>query len=78
MFAYIHVCAPHLCLVFTEARRGHQIPLPLSTPPQTGVRVNYELPSRCWELNLSPLQEQPAMLSTELSFQHHGMHTIFF
>lgn len=29
-FACSHVCAPYVCLVFTEARRGHQLKMVMS------------------------------------------------
>ena len=34
-----------------------------------GVTDSCELLNRCWELNLCPLEEQPVLLTTELSFQ---------
>lgn len=39
---------PHAWLMFTEARRRHQI------PPQTWVTVRHELLCACWEPNLGP------------------------
>lgn len=35
--------------------------------PGTGVPDSWELQCRCWELNMGPLEEQPAILPTELS-----------
>jgi hypothetical protein len=37
--------------------------------PGTGVTDIYELPCECWELNLGPLEKQPALLTTEPSLQ---------
>lgn len=42
----------HMHAVRMETRRGHQI------PPGTGVADSQEPPCGCWELNLSPLEEQ--------------------
>lgn len=39
--------------------------------PGTGVTDGYELPNRCWELDPSPLQEQPALLTAEPAPQCH-------
>jgi len=35
--------------------------------PGTGVTDSCELPCECWELNPSPLEEQPVLLTTEES-----------
>lgn len=35
--------------------------------PGTGGMDGYKLPGGCWALNLSPLQDQPALLTTEPS-----------
>jgi hypothetical protein len=40
--------------------------------PGPGVTDGYEPPHRSWELNLSPLQEQPVLLATELILQSHS------
>jgi hypothetical protein len=32
---------------------------------RTEVTEGYELPCRCWELNLGPLQEQPVLFTAE-------------
>jgi hypothetical protein len=37
--------------------------------PGTGVTDNCELSRRCWELNLSRLEEQPVLLTAEFSLQ---------
>ena len=37
--------------------------------PGTGVTDSCELPCGCWELNLCPLGEQPALLTSEPSLQ---------
>jgi hypothetical protein len=46
--------------------------------PGTGVIDNYELSCGCWELNLSPLEEQPALLTTEPSLQPQERLLFFF
>lgn len=56
MFASMHV--HHLCAVTMGTRRG------ASDPPGIGVTEVCEL--LCWEPNLSPLQEQSVLLTTEL------------
>jgi hypothetical protein len=33
--------------------------------PRIGIIDNCELPCGCWELNLSPLEEQPMLLTTK-------------
>jgi hypothetical protein len=35
--------------------------------PGTGVRDSCDLPCKCWELNLGPLEEQTVLLTTESS-----------
>ena len=35
----------------------------------TEVKDACELPCRCWELNPGPLEEQPVLLTAELSLQ---------
>lgn len=37
--------------------------------PETGVTNRYELACRFWEINLSPLEEYPMLLTAESSFQ---------
>lgn len=36
--------------------------------PGTVFTKSYEPPCECWQLNLCPLEEQPAFVTTELSF----------
>lgn len=48
------VCAPFVCLVPGEARRGHWVP--------QGVTGGYELLCRHWDLNLCLLEERPMPL----------------
>lgn len=36
---------------------------------RTEVSDRCEMPSRCWELSLGSLEEQPVLLTTESSFQ---------
>ena len=38
-----------------------------STSPGTAVTDKCELPCGCWELNPGPLEEQPLLLTSELS-----------
>ena len=38
----------------------------------TGVRDSFEPPRDCWTLNLSPLEEQPVLLTAEPSLQEGG------
>lgn len=40
--------------------------------PKTGVTGRCDLPCECWKLNPSPLEKQPVLLTTQLSFQPHG------
>lgn len=40
--------------------------------PGTGIVDSCELPCGCWELNLSPLEEQPVLLTVEQSLESHG------
>ena len=37
--------------------------------PGTGVMDGCKPPCGCWELNLDPLEEQPVLLTTEISLQ---------
>lgn len=41
--------------------------------PGTGIAGGYEVPCGCWEVNLSPLEQQPVLLTTEpsLHLQNH-------
>lgn len=39
--------------------------------PGTGVIGGWKIPCRCLELNLSPLTEQPLILTSEPSLQPH-------
>jgi hypothetical protein len=41
----------------------------VSDPPGTGVTDSCKPPSGFWKLNLGPLEEQPELLTTELSLQ---------
>ena len=52
------VCAPHVCLMPTEARRGNWILWNWSYR-------QCELPYGCWELNPGPLEEQSVLLTPE-------------
>ena len=49
--AYIYECTPHAYLVPAEARRRCKIPW------KGSYTDDWELPCKCWELNLGPLQE---------------------
>jgi hypothetical protein len=57
----MYVCAPHTCLVFTEARSE------LLGPLGQGLEEVCELPCGCWELNPGPLEEQPVFLTDDPS-----------
>lgn len=59
MFCLSICCAPHVCLVPKEARRGCLI-------PKTGVTDGCEPLFGCWELNVGPLEEQPLSHSPAL------------
>ena len=37
--------------------------------PETGVTDSCELPFKCWELKLSPLEEEAVLLTAESSLQ---------
>ena len=54
---YLHVCLCTTRMCTTEAREG-------SRSPGTWVTHSCELLCKCWELNLSPLEEQPVLLTT--------------
>ena len=56
----LHVCAPCMCLVHTEVRRGPR-------PHRTGVTHGCMSPCGCREPNPGPLLEQPVPLSAELA-----------
>ena len=56
----MHVCAPLTCLVRPEGG---------DRSPGTGVTDSCEPPRGCWELNPGPLEEQPVLLTDELSLQ---------
>lgn len=47
-FAYTYINVPKVCLEAAEGRRRCQI------PPGTTARGGWELPCRCWELNVDP------------------------
>lgn len=46
--------------------------------PGTGIAGGYEAPCGCWEVNLSPLEQQPVLLTTEpyLHLQNHVLKII--
>lgn len=52
-FACMYVCIPHVC----SAPAGQKRALDLQ-PPGAGVAGDWELPRRCWQPSLGPLQEQ--------------------
>lgn len=58
-FAYIYACVPCICLVLTEVRIGHRIPL-------LGVTVACEPPWGCRVSNPGPLQERADYMSSEI------------
>lgn len=53
-FDCMYVCIPHAC----SFHRGQM-------NMSTGVTNSCKLPCECWELNLSPLVEQPVLLITK-------------
>lgn len=59
VFAYMYVCVPYMCLV-VEVSRGHLL-------PWHWVADGCEPPYGHWQPNLGPLQEQPVLLTAELS-----------
>lgn len=63
-FAGIYVCVSHVCLVPTEARRWVLDPLELE------LRMVGNYPYGCWDSNHHPPEEQPVLLTTDLSFNH--------
>lgn len=52
----MYVCVPHACLVPTEARRKHRVPL-------TGITDGCEPLCGCWELNPGLLEEEAVLYS---------------
>lgn len=56
----MYLCVAYVCLMPEEARREHLRPWNLVTD-------GCELPCGYWVLNSAPLEEQPALLITELS-----------
>jgi hypothetical protein len=56
---YLFIICKHTVAVFRHSRRGHQI----------FVMDGCEPPCGCWDLNLGPLEEQSALLTTEPSHQ---------
>ena len=60
MFACMNVCAPCVCLVSMETRRGRQI-------FRTEAMHSCVLPCGNCELNLASLQEQRVLLTAEPS-----------
>ena len=60
-FVCMHVCAPYVCLLPEYTIEGIK-------SPRMRVTDSYELPCKCWQLNLGPLEEQPVLLTTEPSF----------
>lgn len=58
-FAY-YVCVSRVCSVPMKVRQG-------ITSPGSEVEDYCEPPYGCWEPNVSPLQELPVLLTSELS-----------
>jgi hypothetical protein len=56
------VCAPHVCLVPMEVRRGDLI-------PYNWNHTCYELPGERWELNLTSLRLQCSLPQGRKGFQ---------
>lgn len=55
------VCAPCMCLIQAEARRGCKSP---ETEAEGG-----ELPSECWASNTCPLEQQEEIFTAEPACQ---------
>lgn len=56
------VCKPPVCLASEEAKEGVR-------SLGTEITVSCELPFECWKFIPDPLEEQPMLLTAELSFQ---------
>ena len=54
----LSICIPCICLVLMDSKREHQVP-----PPIVGVKVNWELPCGCLELNLGPCKSSMCSLT---------------
>jgi hypothetical protein len=63
VFACLCVHATCVCLVPGRLEEGIGF-------SRTGVPVGCELPCGCWKLNLYPLQEKQAFVTTQSSLQH--------
>lgn len=63
-FNCMYVCVPSVCAWFLwRPEEGIE-------SPETRITDSWELPCRCWELNLGPLEEQqPVLLIAESSLQ---------
>ena len=60
--ACMYVCAPCACLVPVDSEKDIR-------SPGTEVTDGCEPSCGCWELNPSPLQEHPVLLTTEKNLQ---------
>ena len=56
-----------ICMGVLPARMSVSVQRPEEGTQSSGTRVTdgCELPGGCWELNLSPLEEQPVLLTVE-------------
>ena len=61
---YLFICiSVHWCFILMH------FCVSVSYFPEIGVTDGCELPCGCWELNLSPLEEQPVLLTTKSPLQ---------
>lgn len=58
----MYACAPCVCLVPSQVRRGYQIPLELELDSCDQL-CGY------WEFNIGSLEQQPVILTTKPSLQ---------
>jgi hypothetical protein len=66
LFNFMHVCILYVCL-FTTYVQNPWKPEGGTRSPRTGVTHGYELLCECWESNLSSLEKQTLLLTTEPS-----------
>jgi hypothetical protein len=69
MYIYIYICM-YICFTCVYVSVHHICALCPWMPedsigsPETGVTEGCESPCWCWDSNLSPLEEQPVLLTT--------------
>lgn len=62
-FGQMYICVTHVCLVPTEPEEG------IGCPGTKVTQIVVTCTMWCSELNLGPLEEQPVLLTIELSLQ---------